>query len=91
MTSILAAHQLTTDHIRPRCWDGTGKDENLAAACYCCNSIKAEWDKSVYDPGKFAGWPIAKVREEAKAYIEGWYQRWNQGYQEMMKEAAQDC
>jgi 5-methylcytosine-specific restriction endonuclease McrA len=87
MGGLLAAHQLTTDHIRPRCRDGKDDQDNLAAACCCCNSIKSEWDRSVYDPEEFAGRPTGEVREAAKAYIDGWYRKWNTGYDEMMREA----
>lgn len=87
LSSLLAAHQFAVDHIRPRCRNGTDDPENLVAACCCCNSIKAEWDRSKYDPEKFENRPSSEVREQAKAYIEDWYRKWNPGYLRMMEEA----
>lgn len=70
MTSVLAAHQMLTDHIRPRCKDGTDDKENLTVACCSCNAIKAEWDRSVYSPVKYENAPVEKVLLDAKGHID---------------------
>jgi hypothetical protein len=88
LSSLLAAHQLTVDHIRPRCRSRNDSCDNLVTACCCCNSIKAEWDRSHYDPEKFENRPASEVRDKAKAYIDKWYEKWNPGYAKMMEEAA---
>ena len=88
LSSILAAHQLTVDHIRPRCRDGRDNEENLTAACCCCNAIKAEWDRSVYEPTEFENRPAADVFARAKTYVDEWYQKWNPGYLKMIDEAG---
>ena len=89
LSSVLAAHQFTVDHIRPRSRGGTDVAENLAAACNCCNFIKAEWGRSVYDPARFENKSTADVLKAAKTYIETWYGKWDNGYKMMMEEARQ--
>jgi 5-methylcytosine-specific restriction endonuclease McrA len=88
MSSILVAHQMVVDHVRPRCRDGRDDKDNLVVACCACNPIKAEWDRSVYDPAKFENVLAVAVRQSAKNYIDSWYQKWNPGYLEMMKRAG---
>lgn len=46
----LGAHDLTIDHVIPRVKGGTTKWENVACACYVCNSIKGH--KSHMKPRK---------------------------------------
>ena len=88
MMSVLTAHQLTVDHVRPRCRDGKDDRENLRAACSSCNSIKAEWDRSVYDPAYFESRTSDDVFLAAKNYVQEWYKKWDRGYTRMIEEAS---
>jgi hypothetical protein len=40
-------------------------------------------------PAKFENVPAAVVCQSAKRHIDEWYQKWNLGYFEMMKQAGQ--
>lgn len=86
--SLLAAHQLTVDHVRPRAKGGTDDLENLVTACCACNGIKAEWDKR-YDPASFADKTTAEIFEAARKYLRDWYKLWDPGYQRMLDEALE--
>jgi len=84
---LLAAHQLTVDHIRPRCHDGTDDPENLAVACCACNGIKAEWDRQIYHPVSFAGRTCDDVLNSARQFVQDWYSKWDPEYELMLREA----
>jgi 5-methylcytosine-specific restriction endonuclease McrA len=87
LASLVSAHQMVVDHVRPRCRDGNDDSDNLVTACNCCNLIKAEWDRSQYNPEDFEHRPPSDIFQEAKSYIDRWYAKWNRGYELMMGEA----
>jgi 5-methylcytosine-specific restriction endonuclease McrA len=87
-TGLLAAHQLTVDHIRPKCKGGTDEPNNLAAACCACNGIKADWDRRIYEPAAFAGKPSVDVLKAARDFVQDWYRKWDPDYETMLRQVT---
>jgi hypothetical protein len=85
--SLLASHQMTIDHVRPRDKAGLNWDcaDNKVVACGECNFIKRNWDGR-YDATVFSEKSTYDIIASAWKSIQAHYQRWDRDYASIIQE-----
>jgi hypothetical protein len=85
--SLLAAHQMMIDHVRPRDKAGPDWDSplNKVVACGECNFIKRTWDGR-YKAAAFDGRNTTDIIASAWENIRSHYQRWDPDYEAIIQE-----